>query len=956
THQIFSSLEVGLEESGESTGEPVAGSDELLYRRHAALTRRKRDVLFPSGVKLCSQETFDQAIANHLSYFHLRVCQETVWEAFKIFWDRLPERDEYQGWVSRCMDGSISVMDIGRFFSQSEEHRSLIRSVRTPLKLLIDPLIDILNSNKNVYKLQPCFQIIGNEIDTLLLPPRPLKDEVVELSMKLKEETYNDALRDPSSFEYQQLARHFKRRVNSGSCSIVKQADQSCFCPLRGLVVLVHYAITLEVDGSGIANDTLDFISLQNNLVEKNYPGSAEQPTVVYTITDFRNYITEALHKDNFMTNNSLETQGDPLQLENGDGKIEDEGFLLSNAPPASDKTNRENDAVSPEISSAARQPPPVNQQTIPGLTQNDGSGSGSSGDGQEADLWTWQTSVTFGDNEGGSLDMLPPPDLEETEEEDIDLGEVAVEPLTTKKSVLVDMGVEFILKATAVPIFEEVLSEGHIEKPFLDEVLVTPHISTDPRYSTTTHAPVFSPKETLAVEFSVQTVEASGMYDDYSLTEPQTPVGVVTDSPEPEAWTREEAVFPGPLDLSKPAVVVPSSVQKVDDRTPVTEVQPFEHGVSDVPSIAVSFDVFQYGGVSSEGESSGFSSGAQASDLDAIALPTRPGRALTIFFSLRVTNMVFSMDLFNKSSPEYKALEQRFLQLLVPYLESNLNNFQNLEILNFRNGSIVVNSRMRFGKPVHRGVTNVVYLILEDFANTAYQTMNLAIDKYSLDVESGDRADPCKFQACNKFSRCIVNQWSSEAECVCNAGYLSVDGLPCQSICEVQHDFCLNDGKCDIIPGKGAICRCRVGENWWYRGEHCEEYVSEPLVVGIAIASVAGFLMVAAGIIFFLARSLREQYDGEDTEDPLRYNNIIGYYHRCDRGLPHFSSSASVGDSKDLSSEEIKNIYQNTTLSKEVRKRQNFCCVKLGVICKQEEFVAFAKQYGPKTEPCGTP
>lgn len=74
----------------------------------------------------------------------------------------------------------------------------------------------------------------------------------------------------------------------------------------------------------------------------------------------------------------------------------------------------------------------------------------------------------------------------------------------------------------------------------------------------------------------------------------------------------------------------------------------------------------------------------------------------------------------------------------LVPYLKSNLNNFKNLEILNFRNGSIVVNSRMRFGKPVSRGVTNVIYLILEDFASTAYQTMDLAIDKYSLDVESG--------------------------------------------------------------------------------------------------------------------------------------------------------------------------------------------------------------------------
>lgn len=77
-------------------------------------------------------------------------------------------------------------------------------------------------------------------------------------------------------------------------------------------------------------------------------------------------------------------------------------------------------------------------------------------------------------------------------------------------------------------------------------------------------------------------------------------------------------------------------------------------------------------------------------------------------------------------------------LPQLVPYLQSNLSNFENLEILNFRNGSIVVNSRMKFGKPVQQGVTTTVYLILEDFCNTAYQTMNLAIDKYSLDVESG--------------------------------------------------------------------------------------------------------------------------------------------------------------------------------------------------------------------------
>lgn len=87
----------------------------------------------------------------------------------------------------------------------------------------------------------------------------------------------------------------------------------------------MHYAITLEVDEGGIANDTLDFITLQNNLVEKNYPGAAEQPTVVYTITDFRNYITEALHKDHFMANDSsMETPLDTSKQQLDDGLATD--------------------------------------------------------------------------------------------------------------------------------------------------------------------------------------------------------------------------------------------------------------------------------------------------------------------------------------------------------------------------------------------------------------------------------------------------------------------------------------------------------------------------------------------------------------------------------------------------------------------------------------------------------
>lgn len=40
-------------------------------------------------------------------------------------------------------------------------------------------------------------------------------------------------------------------------------------------------------------------------------------------------------------------------------------------------------------------------------------------------------------------------------------------------------------------------------------------------------------------------------------------------------------------------------------------------------------------------------------------------GRELVVFFSLRVTNLQFSEDLFNRTSPEYQALENTFLDLV---------------------------------------------------------------------------------------------------------------------------------------------------------------------------------------------------------------------------------------------------------------------------------------------------
>ncbi|XP_077145971.1 interphotoreceptor matrix proteoglycan 1 [Ranitomeya variabilis] len=183
-------------------------------------------------------------------------------------------------------------------------------------------------------------------------------------------------------------------------------------------------------------------------------------------------------------------------------------------------------------------------------------------------------------------------------------------------------------------------------------------------------------------------------------------------------------------------------------------------------------------------------------------------GKELVVFFSLRVTNMPFSDDLFNKSSPEYRALEQQFLHLLLPYLQSNLTGFRHLEILNFKKGSVIVNSKLKFSESVPYNVTEAVHCVLEDFCNAVAQLLNLQIDSYSLDIEPADQADVCKFMACDEFSECSVNSNTKEASCLCKPGYMNIDGLPCQSICELEPNYCSKGKKCKIEDEKGAVCR----------------------------------------------------------------------------------------------------------------------------------------------------
>nr|XP_020464932.1 interphotoreceptor matrix proteoglycan 2 [Monopterus albus] len=925
----------------------VRVSDVMLpHEDRAILSRRKRNILFPSGVKLCAQETAQQVVANHLSYFHLRVCQETIWEAFKIFWGRLPEQEEYQTWMSQCQDGKITAQDIGSCFSQSEEHQALVEK-------------------------------LDNDIAVQPLTPAVLK-QVVELRILLTGETYSDDLEDPASLQYQALSRQFAEKIEDvleglpgfKSVSVLDFRPQKDAQGQGGVVV--DYAVTLLVDGAGVSTEQLDYLTLQSNRVENSYREVEERPSVVYSTSEVKNVVTEELESVSEIPQSvdgadrakvSVVDEPPENMILEENTKVVNKDEILPEPPETSTVMTTENDIITLE-ESAVVSPAPALVTSAPaagsieveGLLLED----------------TVQTPALENPPPEELPAELPSPELPE----DFTLPEppVEVEVSGSGTEDLVERTAEDSNHTDVPPTDQEV----NPEQPSKDEAINV--VFTHPEPSEIGEGSVFE-------EDSVEVATGSkGQEVKKDPEAPETPKISTDDFTEDELLlvTKDEPETPVTDSLSPAQPTTLSSVReppftRISDVSPASEGQPdmiipslvemqtTSDGLDDATTGDQGYGVVHYDhgfiNRTEEGSTELPIGVTHGTDQASIAMPVNPGRALMVFFSLRVTNMIFSEDLFNKSSPEYKALEQRFLELLVPYLQSNLSHFENLEILNFRNGSIVVNSRVKFGRPVPRSVTTTVYLILADFCNTAYQTMNLAIDKYSLDVELGDQADPCKFQACNEFAECKVNKWTGEAECVCNAGYFSVDSLPCQSICNLQTDFCLNDGKCDIISGQGAICRCRVGENWWYRGEHCEEYVSEPLVVGIAITSVAGFLLVASGVIFFLARTLRDQYDKDASEDPVRragnfssleratkYNPMYeseattgyGHYYRRYPEAPVYSS-ASAEASTDFSSEEIRHIYENSELTKEeIQDRIRI----IELYAKDRQFADFVREH----------
>ncbi|KAL1782736.1 interphotoreceptor matrix proteoglycan 1, partial [Sigmodon hispidus] len=726
--KIYSSETKNIDKApGTETIESTAKMHKVSTMRRIfdlAKPRTKRSTLFPA-VNICPQESLRQILESLQAYYRLRVCQEIVWEAYRVFLDRIPDTEEYQDWVSICQKETFCLFDIGKNFSNSQEHLDLLQqrikqrgfpgrkdemaSEETLSEPTKSPVLstDVVSMSLGPFPL-PLDDTHLNEIlnDTLKDIQKPtaesktepthvteiLPEEKVVFSISLPNHRFKAELTNSGSPYYQELVRQYQLQL------------QKIFKKLPGFreIHVLGFGVWTKQEGAPsssstdmqlmaifkrdeeVQNPASDLLSLDSIKIESDriHHGAIEhkQPEIYLTTMDLKKHI---------------------IQLLDGDHSL-DVGM------------------------------------------------------------------VQFSDEVAGSLEVSKP-----DTQSGLTIPLADVIAVATRSPELLLINGSQTLKKIVFNRCEFRDSSWSPPAAASTSLLENPPFFTTPS--------IFS----LVDQSSPHLMTTGQAIHVPGLTLPTSDYSTISQLPlEMSHWP--EASSTSKLIPRSQDTIRDLEEMDVSDTLVLSEVSGLS-GYDSAPEHFVEITTpipLQYITTSSE-------------TIDA------KGHDLLVFFSLRVANMPFSYDLFNKSSLEYQALEQQFTDLLVPYLRSSLTGFKQLEILSFRNGSVIVNSRVRFAQVVPYNLTQAVLEVLEYLRSTAAQQLDLEIESYSLNLEVADQADPCKFLDCGKFAQCIKNEQTQEAECRCRQGYESQETLDYLDL-----NLCPSGKTCKVGQGQAAPCR----------------------------------------------------------------------------------------------------------------------------------------------------
>ncbi|XP_024910569.1 interphotoreceptor matrix proteoglycan 1-like isoform X1 [Cynoglossus semilaevis] len=848
--------------------------------------RVKRSELFTTGVKVCPQETMKTVISSHRVYYKLRVCQEAIWEAFRIFLDRVPNSEEYRAWVYTCQTENLCMDDLAQNFSSSQEHLDMVAR-RVAEQGGSEGDVTGIPERGRECTWTPAPILLPTEAYESTQHPNVISENyqkyVVEFSITVVDPTYSELLRDPEDPQYSDVTQKLTDKMVQAFEKVpgFKEIHVVGFSPED---VSLRYAVVfngeteLSDDPQGLeepeaqTGQDVNAPKLKKIIVK----ALKQEPSLQLDMQTLSFETVTTVHPAMEIGENSLESV--LYEDDATEALTEDSSPIYNFLPTVAVIDNfLEASVLLPETHTFVPFFPNILHDATTAVTPLMAA--------EEVELI-----------EESQVENAPPPEgVEEGEdgrEEEEAEGDKSSEENSEEHS-------------------EDAPRTDPGETNKAEEVgLVVPPPADPPA------------TETSIPETTVPGSLPSSDGDLVQRNDPETDVEPAASPAQGDPVPVDQApnngghsgTTPDPKDL--PAENIQEDVAMSHDRTEAEVTEALEESSSS--GFPLEFDERPY-------ESTAAPSMRRANTPLTTAVDR--SKEMVVFFSLRVTNMMFSDDLFNKSSPEYKSLENTFLELLLPYLESNLTGFKQLEILNFRNGSVVVNSRMKLDKPVPYNVTQAVHCVLEDFCSAASKRLDIEIDSRSLEVEPADHGDPCKFLACNEFSRCVVNTWTDEAECLCDPGYRTVDGLPCQSTCALQPDYCLNGGLCEIIPGHGATCRCPVGKYWHYHGPRCSEVVSLPLDPSLIVTCLVGslcFVCAVIGTLVFINRKCIKNKKAVTLvhtlapyafENTLRENPVF----ENDDGVLTQVSTRSASSQSQRSEQEHLASFENIHLSIEI-------------------------------------
>ncbi|NXP73535.1 IMPG2 protein, partial [Ramphastos sulfuratus] len=196
------------------------------------------------------------------------------------------------------------------------------------------------------------------------------------------------------------------------------------------------------------------------------------------------------------------------------------------------------------------------------------------------------------------------------------------------------------------------------------------------------------------------------------------------------------------------------------------------------------------------------------------------------------VLDMGFVPALRDPASRERRGLLHSFNRTVSPLFMA-VPGFLRLEVTGIRKGSVVLEYDALFAAEQVQvpGLGELLDAVLG--SGGARPGLVVGTAPVLSNVALGWPLDPCSVLfSCRDGFACVASEGRNAT---------------CTSLC--HHDYCKNHGICTHHPGRGPLCQCPVGSDFWFMGLRCDYRVTQQSLLGMAAGILLSIVLLAAVI-----------------------------------------------------------------------------------------------------------